>query len=50
MVIEVERRRPVGEFDPLDASSPGFLPGELDQLLADIDHVREMETPCRPIY
>ena len=22
---------------------PGFLPGELDQLLADIDHIREME-------
>ena len=29
---------------------PGFLPGELDQLLADIEHIREMELddPCQP--
>ena len=27
----------------LASGPPGFLPGELDQLLADIEHLREME-------
>ena len=37
-------------LDFLASGPPGFLPGELDQLLADIEHIREMEldTPCQP--
>jgi hypothetical protein len=37
-------------LDFLAFGPPGFLPGELDQLLADIEHMREMEldTPCQP--
>jgi len=30
-------------LDFLASSAPGFLPGELDQLLADIEQAREME-------
>ncbi len=43
-----------GEFDEilgfLASGPPGFLPGELDCLLADIEHAREieLETPCQP--
>ena len=35
----------------LVSGPPGFLPGELGQLLADIEHIREMEldSPCQPI-
>jgi len=35
-------------LDFLASGPPGFLPGELDQLLADIDLIREMELdkPC----
>jgi hypothetical protein len=37
-------------LDFLASGPPGFLPGELDQLLADIEHIREMEldTPGQP--
>ena len=33
----------------LSSGPPGFLPGELEQLLADIEHLREMEldSPCQ---
>jgi len=33
----------------LASGPPGFLPGELDQLLADIERLREMEldSPCQ---
>lgn len=39
-------------LDLLASGPPGFLPGELDSLLADIEHIREMEleAPCQPIY
>jgi len=39
-------------LDLLASGPPGFLPGELDSLLVDIEHTREMEleTPCQPIY
>ncbi len=30
-------------LDFLAFCPPGFLPGELDRLLTDIEHVREME-------
>ena len=49
----------IWEFEPsepdeilgfLASGPPGFLPGELDCLLADIEHAREieLETPCQP--
>jgi len=34
---------PEQALDFISSGPPGFLPGELDQLLADIDHIREME-------
>ena len=34
---------PVELLDFLASSAPGFLPGELDQLLADIEYAREIE-------
>ena len=41
---------PEQALDFFSSGPPGFLPGELDQLLADIDHIREMELddPCQP--
>jgi hypothetical protein len=34
---------PEQALDFFASGPPGFLPGELDQLLADIDHIRKME-------
>jgi hypothetical protein len=34
---------PEESLDFFVSGPPGFLPGELDQLLADIEHTREME-------
>jgi hypothetical protein len=41
---------PEQALDLISSGPPGFLPGELDQLLADIEHIREMEldSPCQP--
>lgn len=38
-------------LDLLVSGPPGFLPGELDCLLADIEHTRgmELEASCQPI-
>ena len=38
-------------LDFLASGPPGFAPGELDDLLADIESTREMEldTICQPI-
>jgi len=41
---------PEESLDFLAFGPPGFLPGELDRLLSDIEHTREMELeiPCQP--
>lgn len=41
---------PEESLDFLASGPPGFLPGELDQLLADIEYARQMEleAPCQP--
>jgi hypothetical protein len=42
---------PEESLDFLASGPPGFLPGELDQLLADIEYARkmELEAPCQRI-